>query len=110
MALFKKDSKNAPAKKGDDTTDYSWVLKGPRVTEKSAFISADNAYTFNVAVDANKIQIKKAIEAQYKVSPLKVNIVNRKPHKETRRGRKVHVAGTKKAMVFLKKGDSIELA
>lgn len=114
MALFNKDSKekknvDAVADKHAEELSSSWVLKAPRVTEKSAFISSDNAYTFDVAADANKIQIKQAIKEAYKVTPVKVNIINRKAHKETRRGRTVHVSGTKKAIVFLKKGDSIEL-
>jgi large subunit ribosomal protein L23 len=93
-----------------ETQDLSWVLVGPRVTEKSAMISGENVITFDVAVKANKIQIKKAIQQTYKVTPEKVNVINQKPRKEMRRGRKVHKAGTKKAMVYLKKGDSIELA
>jgi len=102
------------AKKDTPTTDVSqdlsWVLVGPRVTEKSAMISGDNVITFDVATKANKIQIKKAILEAYKVSPKKVNIINQKPRKETKRGRKVHKVGAKKAMVYLKKGDTIELA
>ena len=125
MALFKKDPKkevaveNKEVKEVKETkkvtkqqkiaNDLSWVIKAPRITEKAAFISSDNAYTFNVSPDANKIQIKNAVEEQYKVKPVKVNIINRKAHKEMRRGRKIHVSGTKKAVVFLKKGDSIEL-
>jgi hypothetical protein len=82
MALFSKDSKkDAPKeeavkenkkadtktskKKDEATSDLSWVIVGPRVTEKAAFISSDNAYTFDVATKANKIQIKKAIEEAY---------------------------------------------
>ena len=113
MALFNKDSKKekdvAEVKKETVAVDYSWVIKAPRITEKAAYISADNAYTFDVAVDANKIQIKNAIKEQYKVTPVKVNVINRKAHKEMKRGRKIHVSGTKKAIVFLKKGDTIEL-
>ena len=121
MALFSKNSKDE--KKVDVATekttkkvenaveagDLSWVLKAPRVTEKSAFISSDNAYTFDVSVSANKILIKQAIKDAYNVTPVKVNVINRKAHKATKRGRKIHVAGAKKAVVFLKKGDSIEL-
>ncbi len=111
MALFKKDvkadSKNDTPK---DVQDLSWVLIDPRITEKAAMISGDNVYTFNVATRANKIQIKKAIKEQYKVTPKKVNIVVHKPRKVVKRGRKMHQKGTKKAMVYLKKGDSIELA
>ena len=130
MALFKKDasteekkdavsekevantgSKSSTAKKKEKNveSDLSWVLKGPRITEKAAYISSDNAYTFDVSPDANKIQIKQAITETYKVTPKKVNVINRKAHKESKRGRKVHVSGTKKAIVYLKKGDSIEL-
>lgn len=108
MALFKKET----APEVTDITsseDFSWVLKKPRVTEKSAYISADKAYTFDVSVAANKIQIKKAIKEAYKVTPLKVNVIHRKAHKATKRGRTIHVSGTKKAMVYLKKGDTIEL-
>ena len=108
MALFKKDS----AKKADKTAvneDLSWVIVNPRITEKAAMISENNVYTFDVATRANKIQVKRAILAQYKVSPKKVNIIAAKSRKVMKRGRKVHQASTKKAMVFLKKGDTIEL-
>ena len=67
-------------------------------------------YTFLVSNDANKVQIKKAIKEAYKVTPLSVNTARTQPRKATRRGRKVHVKGYKKAMVTLKKGDSIDLA
>ena len=112
MALFKKDSEVKKEKKQKlPSEDLSWVIVGPRITEKSAILSSDhNAYVFNVAVKANKIQIKKAITEKYKVHPIKVNVVAQKARKEMRRGRKVHKKGTKKAIVFLKKGESIELA
>ncbi len=99
----KKDTKKAAGQ-------FDWVIKNPRITEKAAMISGDNVYTFDVAPKANKIEVKKAIAEQYKVTPLKVNIVNAKARKVMKRGRKVHQAGNKKALVFLKKGDTIELA
>ena len=105
MALFKKDS-NTTA----DRTDLSWVLIAPRITEKAAMVSGNNVYTFDVATRANKIQIKQAIKAAYKVTPKKVNIISAKARKVMRRGRRVHQTGSKKAMIFLKKGDSIDLA
>lgn len=108
MALFSKDTKKEE-KVSSESQDFSWVIKKPRVTEKAAYISSDNAYTFDVSPRANKIQVKEAIKQAYKVTPVKVNIVNRKAHKETRRGRTMHVSGTKKAIVLLKKGDKIEL-
>ena len=108
MALFKKDSQEK--KDAVVNEDLSWVIINPRITEKAAMISGDNVYTFDVAVRANKVQIKRAIIAQYKVTPKKVNVIAQKAQKVTRRGRKVHQSATKKAMVFLKKGDTIELA
>ena len=113
MALFKKDQTEGIEMKKESTqegtsTSLDWVIKKPRITEKAAVISSDNAYTFDVDPAANKIQVKQAIKEQYKVTPVKVTIINKKAHKETRRGRVMHVRGTKKAMVFLKKGDTIE--
>lgn len=104
MALFKKDSTNV------EKADFSWVLVNPRITEKAAMISGDNVYTFDVATRANKIQIKKAIQEMYNVTPVKVNVISKKSRKVMRRGRRVHQTGSKKAMVYLKKGDSIDLA
>lgn len=108
MALFKKDSKEV--KEAKTVVDLSWVILSPRITEKAAMISTNNVFTFDVAVAANKIQIKKAITEKYGVTPVSVNVVNQKPRKEIKRGRKAHKKGTKKAMVTLKKGDTIELA
>ena len=110
MALFKKDSVKKRADKKVVNEDLSWVILNPRITEKAAMVSENNVYTFDVATRANKIQVKKAIVAKYNITPLKVNMIMQKPRKEMKRGRKVHKSGTKKAMVFLKKGDTIELA
>jgi large subunit ribosomal protein L23 len=107
MALFKKDSDTK--KEVVVKEDLSWVLVKPRITEKAAMVSENNVFVFDVATRANKVQVKRAIISQYKVTPLKVNIISKKPRKVMKRGRKVHQAGTKKAMVFLKKGDTIEL-
>jgi large subunit ribosomal protein L23 len=88
--------------------DLSWIFSGPRVTEKSAFMGSDNVYTFNVAMDANKIQIKQAIRKYYKVVPVRVNVIITKPKHVTVRGKKGVEKAFKKAMVFLQKGDVIE--
>lgn len=105
MALFKKDSQPTV-----DAHDFSWVLVNPRITEKAAMVSENNVYTFDVATRANKIQVKKAIQATYNVTPKKVNIISAESRKVMKRGRRVHQTGSKKAMIFLKKGDSIDLA
>lgn len=120
MALFKKDNKEEAVSATEKTVkkapavtmseDLSWVLQAPRLTEKAAIKTSDGVYTFNVHDDANKIQIKKAITAIYKVTPVKVNIIKNKPEKIFARGRRGVKKGFKKAMVFLKKGDTIEFA
>ncbi|MBP6881587.1 MAG: 50S ribosomal protein L23 [Candidatus Pacebacteria bacterium] len=87
------------------------VIIGPRVTEKSVRQGEQNVYTFNVKRDATKFAVRDAIKALYKVTPVKVNIVNKKPAERMQgsRNRTKHVAGMKKAYVYLKKGDSINL-
>ena len=83
---------------------------GPRVTEKAAYATERGQYVFDVALDANKIEIKKAIAAQYKVTPVAINIVVSKPKAVTFRGRKGTLSASKKAYVTLKKGETIEIS
>lgn len=85
------------------------LIKNPRVTEKASFVSEQNVYTFNVEKNANKTEISKAIKALYKVTPVKINIVNIPKKKVVVRGKPGSRGGGKKAMVFLKKGDKIEI-
>lgn len=86
------------------------VLVRPVVTEKTTDqMERENAYTFVVARDANKIQIRQAVEAQF---PVKVTDVRtmRYAGKERRVGRHVgRRAAWKKAVVTLRAGDTIEL-
>jgi large subunit ribosomal protein L23 len=88
--------------------ELSWVLAKPRLTEKAAKIGSDNVYTFNVHPDANKIQITKAVKALYNVTPKKVATITYKPVVKLQRGRTKTARGYKKAMVFLKKGDTLD--
>lgn len=120
MALLKKDKQAAPAQTEEQKTapralevfdggeDVSWVLQSPRITEKAAIQTADGVYTFNVHDDANKILIKKAIKSLYKVEPIKVRMVRNKPERIFARGYRGTKKGFKKAMVYLKKGDTID--
>jgi large subunit ribosomal protein L23 len=88
------------------------LLKRPHVTEKVAGLSSDPhrlVYVFEVAREANKVAIKKAIIALYKVAPRRVNIVNVPSKKIFLRGKIGARPGYKKAIVYLKKGDKIEL-
>ncbi len=87
------------------------VLLKPRITEKAVKQNENNVYTFNVHKNATKFQVRDAIVQFYKVTPVKVNIVNKKPrsqHSRTR-GRMISEAGSKKAYVYLKSGDTINV-
>ena len=89
--------------------DYTNVIIAPVITEKSAIQRENNVYTFKVAKDANKIQIKKAIEEAFGVKVTNVNTLNTKS-KSRRVGRYTgKTKAYKKAFVTLKDGDSIEL-
>ena len=85
------------------------IIIKPVVTEKSVDLMQENKYCFKVAKDANKIEIKKAIEEIFKVTVVNVNTVN--VHgKMKRMGRTQGMtASWKKAVVTLREGDSIEV-
>ncbi len=89
------------------------ILREYRVTEKAANLSANlNQYTFEVAPEANRKEIARAIEKLFDVEVLKVNTLVKKPklkNDRTRRGRPGTKSGHKKAIVTLKEGDKIEL-
>ncbi len=87
-----------------------WVIEKPRITEKAAYATEYNIYVFDVAPAANKIQIKKAIERTYGIIPVKVNIIRNKARRVVVRGRLGKTKATKKALVFVKKGETIDLA
>ena len=65
-------------------------------------------YTFEVAAHSNKDSISKAVKALYKVSPVRVAIINLPRKSVIVRGKKGTVSGVKKAMVTLKNGDKID--
>jgi len=85
------------------------IIKSPHITEKATQLSGQNSYTFLVETKATKKEIANAITSLYKVTPVKVNVINMPAKKVTRRGIPGEVRGFKKAVVFLKKGETIEL-
>ena len=88
--------------------DYTDIIIAPVITEKSAHQAEQNVYTFKVASSANKIEIKKAIEAAFGVKVEKVNTLNTKA-KSKRVGKYTGKTKTyKKAFVTLKDGETIE--
>jgi large subunit ribosomal protein L23 len=90
--------------------DVRDIIRRPLITEKSTGIMSDgNQYTFEVAPEANKTQIKVAVEEIFKVKVVAVNTVN-VPGKVKRQGRFVgKTASRKKAVVTLRAGDRIEV-
>ena len=87
------------------------VLRRPVITEKSNILNDDeNKYVFEVAADANKQQIREAVEVIFDVGVTKVNTMVM-PAKRGRRGRKWYIRSRqwKKAVVSLEPGDKINL-
>ena len=87
---------------------YDKILS-PFVTEKSTNLSEQNKIVFKVPSNANKVNLKKNIEKIFKVNFTKINIINKQNRTKLTRGRKVKVSGFKKAIITLKKGQSIDL-
>lgn len=85
------------------------VLRKPLITEKNTVLQAQGKYVFEVAEEANKPQIKQAVEKAFKVGVTAVNVMMIRG-KERRIGRrKVMTRAWKKAIVTLKPGDKIEI-
>ena len=87
---------------------YDTIIS-PVVTEKSTNLSEQNKIVFKVSNKLNKIILKKNIEKIFKVNVIKVNIINKQPRKKIAKGKKVKILGYKKAIITLKKGQSIDL-
>ena len=125
MALFSNDKKTTKAKSHKSTT-RNWgrgilpaddarlanVLKRPWFSEKALIGTENGVYVFEVPESATKIDVANAVIAAYKVTPMKVRMVNlpaKKVSLRTRRG-----VGTRarrhKAYVYLKAGDTITFA
>lgn len=88
----------------------SSVILGARMTEKAAIGAEKGVYTFNIAKNTNKTEVRKAFIALYKVTPLKISITQRKEKVVFVRGKVGTKSGGKKAVVYLKKGDKIAIA
>ena len=110
MALFKKTTKETsatktnekPAKKGES-------LVRPHVTEKAARLAEKGTYVFEVSPKINKIEVATLVRAQYKVTPIRVNIINLPRTRVIVRGKAGVKSGVRKALVTLAKGEKIEL-
>ena len=85
------------------------TIVGPVITEKSTNLSSLNKVVFKVMNSANKKNLKKNIEKIFKVNVTKINIINKKNRIKFTRGKTIKVKGYKKAIITLKKGQSIDL-
>ena len=84
-------------------------ILSPLLTEKSTNLSEQNKIVFKVHKNANKQNLKRNIEKIFKVNVTKINIINKQNRTKLTRGKKVKVSGFKKAIVTLKKGQTIDL-
>ena len=86
------------------------TIISPNVTEKSTSLSEFNKVVFKVHDGASKVSIKKNIEKIFKVNVIKINTINIKGKNKLVRNKKAFKSGYKKAIITLKKGQSIDLS
>ncbi len=97
-----------PEAKAVDIRHYDVVL-APHITEKSTMVSEFNAVVFKVANDASKPEIKAAVEALWPVSVVKVNTILTKGKTKKWKGQPYKRSDSKKAIVTLAAGQSIDI-
>jgi large subunit ribosomal protein L23 len=87
------------------------IILRPVVSEKSYALLDQNVYTFIVAPDANKIEIKQAVESIFNVKVTRISTLNRKG--KVKRNRRSNTLGkrsdTKRAIVALAPDDRIDI-
>lgn len=119
MAIFSKKPEDQAETKYEKTSEtpksaaiptvkIPTVLVQPRISEKAGHLAAINKYVFKVKREANKVEVKKAVEAAYKVRVVQVNMINNLGKKRTFGRATGTTSGFKKAIVTLRKGDSIQ--
>ena len=86
------------------------IIVSPNVTEKSTSLSQFNKVVFKVNKKAKKEFIKKSIEKIFKVKVVKINTIKKKDKNKMVRGKLGKKRGFKKALITLKKGQSIDLS
>ena len=89
---------------------YLDTIISPNVTEKSTSLSEFNKVVFKVHKSATKSSIKKSIEKIFKVNVIKINTINLKGKAKIIRNKKIFKSDIKKAIVTLKKGQTIDLS
>lgn len=88
--------------------DLYRVLEAPHITEKSTLLGQQGKYVFRVSIDANKLEIRKAVEKQFSVKVIDVNTIIMKPKERGVGKRRGITSAWKKAVVTLQSGQTIE--
>ncbi|MBM3271890.1 50S ribosomal protein L23 [Candidatus Kaiserbacteria bacterium] len=116
MALFSKNTKKeekttAAVSTATVSVATTTLLKKPRITEKATAAALESVYIFDVAENATKRDIIKAVVSLYKVTPRKVAIVSvpTKTVRNMRSGIRGTKGGGKKAYVYLTQGETISI-
>lgn len=91
------------------TKDLTKVLIRPHITEKATVSSENSVYVFKIDPKASKLDVEKSFIANYKVTPVKVRTVTISPKKVVVRGKRGVQSGYKKAYVYVKKGEKVEI-
>lgn len=86
------------------------MIKSPVITEKASLAAQHGQITFRVPVSACKCSIRNAVEAVFKVKVVKINTLTQKGKTKMVKGRKAFRSDTKKAIVTLAEGQSIDVA
>ena len=89
--------------------NVSQVLLKPTITEKSTALQEEGKYTFAIMPTANKVQVKEAVETNFNVTVLDVNITKLRGKRKRYGARFKTMPNVKKAVVTLKRGDRIGL-
>jgi large subunit ribosomal protein L23 len=87
---------------------YYDIIRRPIITEKAMASGELNKFFFEVATSANKINVKKAVEAIFNVKVLQVNISNTKGKRKMFKGREGIRSSHKRAIVTLEQGQTID--
>ncbi|TSC61361.1 MAG: large subunit ribosomal protein L23 [Parcubacteria group bacterium Gr01-1014_107] len=87
----------------------SSILLKPRVAEKATEVQKNNVYIFEIHPSATKNLVRQAVRELYKVEPRKINITKNPSKRVFVRGKRGIKTGVKKAYIYLKEGDRIEI-
>ena len=107
-AVALKEVKKAKATPSVVHSNVASIIIRPHITEKTGIMSHLGTYTFQVARDANKQSIAKAIKELYKITPVRISIIKVPVKNIFIRGKHGTIPGMKKAMITVKKGEKIE--